>query len=275
MIKNNKKSDNDLKQKLHEIIFGFNTFPAKFFDIVLAILIILSTTTIILESVVSLRIQFKSFFMFAEIFFITLFTIEYLLRIYVSRKRLKYITSFYGIIDLIAILPAIIGLFIVGFKALLVIRVFRLLRIFRILKLVHFVTAEKVLLNGLKKSIPKIIVFIMAVFSIVIVTGTIMYLVEGNENGFVNIPQSMYWAVVTITTVGFGDIVPRTVLGKIISAFLMVVGYGIIAVPTGIVSFEFAKAGFEKSKKRFCNNCSKQIDYSDAEFCKHCGSKMN
>ena len=232
------------KERLHEIIFEADTRAGRNFDIALLIAIILSVIMVMLESVQSISEQFSTLFTVLEWSFTLLFTIEYILRLWLTRKSVKYAFSFFGLIDLLSILPTFLEVFIAGSGSLMAIRIFRLLRVFRVLKLVHFLKEAKVLSDALRASRQKITVFIFAVFTMTVLMGTIMYLVEGGINGFTSIPRSIYWAIVTLTTVGYGDIAPQTVLGQTLASIIMILGYGIIAIPTGIVGAEVSKADF-------------------------------
>jgi voltage-gated potassium channel len=257
-----------IRKQLNQVVFGTDTKAGKRFDVALLWVILLSVVVVMLESVPEVGLKYASSFTIIEWVLTVFFSIEYLLRIWISDKPLKYIFSLWGVIDLLSILPTYLSFFLVGYHYLLVVRIFRLLRIFRILKLVRFNSEAQVLLNALKSSLYKISIFLMAVLAIVTFMGTIMYVVEGGEEGFTSIPQSIYWAVVTVTTVGYGDMVPTTVLGKIISSFVMVIGYAIIAVPTGIVTVGIASAS-KASKK--CEGCSTENE-PEAKFCNSCGS---
>ena len=228
-----------IRYKMHEIIFEADTFWGKFFDVALLILIVLSILVVMLESVPGLVEQYGSIFLTAEWIFTALFTIEYIARIISVGRPLKYITSFMGIVDLLSILPTYLSLFAVGSRSLIVIRSIRLLRVFRIFKLARYISESMTLARAMRASWPKIFVFLMVVLTIVIIMGTVMYLVEGPENGFTSIPLSVYWCIVTMTTVGYGDIAPQSVGGQFIASIIMIMGYGIIAVPTGIVSAEY------------------------------------
>lgn len=263
----------DLKKKIYEIIFEAETKEGKLFDVVLLIAIIMSILAITLESIETLNMRFHSVFVFAEWFFTIIFTLEYLLRIYSIQKPLRYMTSFFGIIDLLAILPTYLEILIPGIHFVISIRVLRLLRIFRILKMQNYVSHGKILYTAIKSSKYKITVFLFAVLNIVVVVGAIMYAIEGKENGFTSIPKSIYWAIVTLTTVGYGDISPSTPLGQILASILMITGYGIIAVPTGIVTFELNKAQKEVTTEA-CPSCGRDGHDRDAQFCKFCGSKL-
>jgi len=265
-----------LRRKIYIIIFGANTPAGKAFDVVLLWMIILSVTIVILESVGALRNTHHQFFISAEWFFTILFTLEYLFRIYSSPRPLSYITSFFGIIDLLAILPTYLGLFFDQVTFLLTIRALRLLRMFRIFKLGRYLKEAAVLLKALQSSMYKIIVFFGAVLTLVLILGSLLYMIEGEEHGFTSIPQSIYWAIVTITTVGYGDIAPETVPGKLLASLAMLTGYSIIAVPTGIISIELGKAAKEgkKTPRRSCGNCGHSTHDHDAAFCKICGNKL-
>jgi voltage-gated potassium channel len=274
---NNKKREslNGWRKITHEIIFEADTFWGKTFDIALIIAIILSVIIVSLESVSIIRNRFGEWLIVLEWTFTILFTFEYLARVFSILKPRKYIFSFYGVVDLLSILPTYLSLFVAGAQSLLVIRTLRLIRIFRIFKLVHFIGEAKQLVTALKSSIRKITVFLVAVLSIAVIMGTVMYLVEGAENGFTSIPVSIYWAIVTLTTVGYGDIAPGTVMGQTIAAFIMIMGYGILAVPTGIVSVELAKSTKDTQvTTQSCPSCSAEGHDFDADFCKKCGSEL-
>ncbi|MCB9358997.1 ion transporter, partial [Candidatus Woesearchaeota archaeon] len=255
------------------IIYEADTPSGLAFDIVLLFAIIASVIAVVLESVPSFQAAHGSLFRVIEWTFTILFTIEYALRIYCIKKPKSYIFSFFGIIDFLSIIPTYLSLMFVGAQMFLVLRILRLLRVFRILKLSRYVVQADILWKALKESRYKIIVFLFTVVSIALVMGAIMYIVEGPQNGFESIPHGMYWAIVTLTTVGFGDIVPHTILGQFIAGFLMILGYGIIAVPTGIVSVELAKVS-GISTRNSCENCGKEGHDSDAKFCKYCGEKL-
>lgn len=266
--------ENSLREKIWRVIFQTDTPAAKAFDVVLIGSILLSVLAVMLESVQALHIQYGQLFYVIEWIFTILFTIEYLLRIYSVRNAKKYIFSFFGIIDLIAILPTYISFFFVGAQSLLVVRSFRLLRVFRVFKLTHYLTQANILSAALHASRPKITVFLVAVLAMVTTMGAIMYLIEGAASGFTSIPRSIYWAIVTMTTVGFGDITPQTPHGQMLAAVLMILGYGILAVPTGIVSVEIARAGREEETyvaSRQCTQCQKTGHSRDAAYCKFCG----
>ncbi|MBN2535189.1 MAG: ion transporter [Spirochaetales bacterium] len=262
------------REKLYIIIFESDTNSGKLFDVLLLVFIILSVLAVLLNSVDKLRQDYESFFLFVEWFFTIIFTLEYIIRIFCARNRFKYIRSFFGIIDFLAILPSYILRFVAGMPAFTFIRVFRLLRIFTIFKLGRFIGQANFLLNALKSGFRKIIVFTGSVLVIVVIMGSLMFLVEGPENGFVNIPKSMYWAIVTLTTVGYGDLAPKTVLGQTIASVIMLLGYGIIAVPTGILSAEIAISFKSREGTRVCSGCGKSCLDEEAVFCKYCGEKL-
>jgi voltage-gated potassium channel len=236
------------KQKLREIIFGYRTKAGKRFDVILLLAIIISVIAVMLDSDKEIHKQYGRLLLIAEWFFTLLFTIEYILRIYCSTDKRKYSLSFMGIIDLLSIIPTYLIIFYAPIVALIDIRVLRLIRIFRIFKLSPYLRSGHTMQIALRSSRPKIIVFILSVSLVVIILGTLMYIVEGQQNGFDNIPKSIYWAVVTLTTVGYGDVVPITTLGKTVAVFIMLLGYAIIAVPTGIVSSEMSKNRNDKEQ---------------------------
>lgn len=259
-----------IRAQLNTIVFGTDTKAGKRFDVALLWIILLSVGVVMLESVPEWGNQYSEVFWIVEWILTVIFTLEYALRIWISDKPFSYIFSLWGVIDLLSILPTYLSFFLVGYHYLLVVRIFRLLRIFRILKLVRFNSEAQILLNALKSSLYKISIFLLAVLAIVIFMGTIMYVVESGEKGFTSIPQSIYWAIVTVTTVGYGDMVPTTVLGKIISSIAMITGYAIIAVPTGIMTVGIAKAP-EESKR--CHHCDTENTY-DSAYCKNCGEGL-
>jgi voltage-gated potassium channel len=270
------KTPNRLQRKLHEIIDGVDTPAGKLFDLILLFLIIVSIVVVMLESVASIQIKYGPELDIIEWVITIFFTLEYIGRVYSDKKPLKYIFSFYGIIDLLATLPGYIDLLFPGLHFLVSLRAVRLLRVFRILQLAHFVGAGNSLIDALKKSRTKIAVFLFAVIVICIMLGTVMYIVEGPENGFSSIPMSVYWTIVTLTTVGFGDITPQTPLGQLISVVIMILGYGIIAVPTGLITAQFmSKENTTPSDLSSCSNCNAKRHHENAEFCYNCGSKLN
>jgi voltage-gated potassium channel len=266
----------DLRNRIYEIIFGTDTRAGKTFDVILLWMIILSVTAVVLESVSSFRVAYHEVFISTEWFFTIVFTLEYVLRIYSSPRPLKYMSSFYGVIDLLAILPTYLGLIFDQTTFLLTFRALRLLRMFRVLKLGRYIKEAGILVRALQQSIHKIVVFFGVVLTLVLILGSIMYLVEGEENGFTSIPQSIYWAIVTITTVGYGDIAPVTVLGKILASIAMLTGYSIIAVPTGILTVEIGKAARSDRQKHqlSCPSCGHSPHDQDARYCKICGTRL-
>ncbi|TYA57277.1 ion transporter [Formosa maritima] len=277
-------SNKTWKDKLHEIIYEADTPAGKLFDLILLVAILASIVLVMLESVKSIDVRFHNFLNISEWVITILFTIEYIARIISVKKPLKYITSFYGIIDLLSTIPKYLSIIFAGTHALVALRALRLLRIFRILKLARFLGASNNLVNALKASRAKISVFLFAVVIVAIILGTIMYLVEGEENGFTNIPKSVYWCIVTLTTVGFGDIAPQTPLGQFIAALVMILGYGIIAVPTGIVSAEYTAQNKPKEEPKkdtvhvntqCCANCLNEKHQDGAEFCFKCGCNLH
>lgn len=260
------------KEKLNTIIFGTDTKAGKLFDVVLLWLILISIVVVIADSMPELGLRFPSTFYYIEWAFTIVFTIEYLLRIYVTQKKTKYIFSTWGIIDFLSISPTYFSIFFAGYHYLLVIRILRLLRIFRILRLVRFSREGQILLAALKLSGYKIGVFVSFIFTFVVLVGTLMYVVEHGNPGFSSIPASIYWGIVTVTTVGFGDIVPVTYLGKTIASFMMLAGYAIIAVPTGIVTAELTKKVREKNMQK-CPQCDHSVTVEN-NFCGNCGRNL-
>jgi len=258
------------KQELYTVVFGTETKAGRRFDVVLLWVILFSVSVVMLESVPSLGRQFSSEFWTIEWVLTMVFSIEFILRLWISPKPIKYLFSFWGVIDLLSILPTYISFFVGGYHYLLVVRIFRLLRIFRVLKLVRFSSEARVLIDALKISRYKISIFLLTVVAIATFMGTIMYVVEGSEKGFTSIPQSIYWAIVTITTVGYGDMVPHSVLGKIISSISMILGYAIIAVPTGIVTVGMSQV---VNKGKVCEKCHTKNKLED-NFCGHCGEQL-
>jgi len=264
-----------LRFKLHEIIFEADTASGKAFDVILIIAIILSVLTVMLDSVAGINAVYGGFFNKAEWFFTILFTIEYLLRLICIGRPLKYATSFYGVIDLLAIIPTFISVLVPGSQYLLVIRVLRVLRVFRVLKVVQYVGEAQQLSRAMKASRQKITVFLFLVVTIAVILGSFMYLIEGPANGFTSIPRSVYWAVVTLTTVGYGDVSPKTPYGMMLASVIMIMGYSIIAVPTGIVTAELGRAAARgKVTTRACLECSAEGHELDALYCKFCGRRL-
>lgn len=264
------------KHKLYVTIFEANTKKGKTFDVSLLIAIVASIVVVMLESVDEYALRFSRIFWLAEWLFTIFFTIEYILRIIISPAKRKYVFSFFGIIDLLSILPAYLSLVFTGMHSLMILRSFRLLRVFRVFKLARFIGEASHLSEALRASRHKITVFVVTVGIVVVIMGTVMYLIEGAEHGFTSIPRSIYWAIVTLTTVGYGDIAPQTVLGQTLASMLMIMGYGIIAVPTGIVTAEMSNIR-NKSKKlgtRQCPGCEEDINDDQAVYCRYCGSQL-
>jgi voltage-gated potassium channel len=262
------------RERLYIIIFEADTPAGKTFDIFLLIAILLSVLAVMLESVSSFATYFEKEIWGIEWFFTIIFTLEYLLRLLSSPRPLRYALSFFGIVDLLSILPSYLGLFVSGTHYLVVIRSLRLLRVFRILKLSRYLGEAQILGMAVRHSMEKITVFLGVVVTAVLIIGTTMHLIEGPENGFTNIPTSVYWAVVTLTTVGYGDIAPQTPLGKGLATLVMVLGYGVIAVPTGIVTHEIGQAQKEKKSQKYCPQCDLKKHDEDALHCKHCGHTL-
>ena len=264
------------KQRLHEIIYEADTKGGKLFDVILLIAIIASILLVMLESIESFDAKYHSFLDISEWIITLLFSLEYILRLISIKKPFKYIFSFYGIVDLLSTIPKYLSFIFVGSHHLAALRALRLLRVFRILKLTRYVGASNTLLVALRSSRAKIAVFLFFVVIVCIILGTIMYMIEGEENGFTSIPRSVYWAIVTLTTVGFGDIAPQTPLGQFIASIIMILGYGIIAIPTGIVSSEISKNTNKiDSNTQSCPSCLKDTHKDNAKFCDHCGSILN
>jgi len=267
-----------VREKLYEVIFEADTPLGKAFDVALIWAILASVLAVSLDSVSAYQERFHGELVWIEWLFTGLFTIEYGLRLVCVARPLRYAVSFYGLVDLLSILPTWAGLVIPGAESLLAIRTLRLLRIFRVLKLARFVAESEILLTALARARPKIIVFLFSVLTIVVVIGAAMYLIEGPEHGFTSIPRSMYWAIVTLTTVGYGDITPQTVLGQLLSSLLMIVGYGIIAIPTGIVTAELTSVGRggrgAEVTTRTCPECLSEGHRANARFCGDCGSPL-
>jgi len=265
---------NNLRERLFIIIFESDTPAGKWFDVILIMSILLSVTAVMLDSVKSINQEYGAFLYSVEWLFTVLFTIEYILRLSCTRRPVRYVSSFFGIVDLLAILPTYISIFIPGSQFLIAIRILRILRTFRVLKLVQYMNESQLLLQALWVSRRKIIVFLFAIFTMVIIFGSFMYLIEGEENGFTSIPKSVYWAIVTMTTVGYGDISPQTDLGQILASLIMIMGYGIIAVPTGIVTAELTHLAGQKAIHQVCRDCNCQDHEADAKFCRQCGKKL-
>jgi voltage-gated potassium channel len=273
MMRKPKSKLNLLRQRIHIIIYGTDTVAGRLFDLILLGLILLSVFLVMLETVKGFDAKYHHQLIIFEWIITVFFTLEYLLRIATTNRPRKYIFSFFGIIDLLAILPMYLSFFLVGSKVFSIIRALRLLRLFKILNHPKFTGQSVHLLKALNASRGKITVFLYFVLISTIIIGSIMYVVEGEENGFTSIPMSIYWTIVTLTTVGYGDISPGTPLGQFIASMVMILGYGIIAVPTGIVTAEFTKTNGNKTEpeKNKCENCGTVNHQPNAKFCYHCG----
>ncbi len=267
-----------LRERLHEIVFEADTPAGRTFDVVLLILILASVLAVIMETVPELSANYDKFFFRLEVFFTLVFSIEYIGRLFLVKRPWRYATSFYGLVDLLSVLPTYLALVFSGYQYFLVIRGLRLLRVFRIFKLRRFVQESDMIVNALKASRVKITVFLTFIVVAVIIVGALMYLVEGGQNErFSDIPHSIYWAIVTLTTVGYGDITPETSLGKFISAVVMIMGYGVIAVPTGIVTagiFEEQRLRNKVPNTQCCPSCGREGHDLDARHCKYCGDPL-
>lgn len=262
------------KEKIHEVIYEADTKAGKVFDVALLIIILISLAVVVLDSVDEISLVYHDLFVNLEWIVTIFFTIEYILRIISIKTPKTYIFSFYGIVDFLSTIPLYISLIFAGSGALLSLRALRLLRVFRIFKLVRYSGAGSRVAIALKRSLPKILIFLYSVILVSFIAGTVMYLVEGPEHGFSSIPRGIYWTIVTLTTVGFGDIHPVTPLGQFIATLIMLLGYGVIAVPTGIVTAEMAK-DTSVSNTQVCYNCGETEHQDKAEFCHNCGSSLN
>lgn len=264
-----------VRLSLQQVIFEAETTAGKVFDLLLIVSILCSVGVVMLDSVTGIRAQYGSTLHNIEWFFTILFTIEYIFRLISVGRPAKYATSFFGIVDLVSIVPTYLSLFLPGSQFFVVIRIIRVLRIFRVLKFVQYLEESRLLLDALRASRKKITVFLFAVLTLVVILGSIMYIIEGEANGFTSIPRSVYWAIVTLTTVGYGDISPNTFPGRLLASFIMLLGYGIIAVPTGMVTAEIAMAvrGRQVSTHA-CPECSCEGHDHDAKYCNHCGATL-
>ena len=265
---------NNWRDKIHEIIFEADTPLGKLFDEILIVCIIASVLVVMLDSVDSIGEKYGSILYAFEWLFTIIFSIEYVLRLISVRRPVKYATSFFGIVDLLTVIPTYLDLFLPGTRFLLVIRILRVLRIFRVLKLAKYVGEANLLIIAIRASARKITIFLFSLVTIVVVLGSLMYIVEGSEHGFTSIPKSIYWAIVTLTTVGYGDVAPQTSFGQALAVVAMIMGYSIIAVPTGIVTVELAQAFKEQVTARVCHDCSAEGHDADANHCKFCGSVL-
>lgn len=274
MVSIETKPDKGWRRRLHIIIFEAETQAGKAFDIALLWAIFLSIAVVMLESVAGLQLQYGNTLRYLEWIFTFVFTLEYIARLITVKHPFHYALSFFGIVDLLALLPTYIGMVVTGGQFLMVIRTLRLLRVFRIFKLGRYVGEGHALMTALKASRPKIVVFLMAVMSMVTIMGTLMYMVEGGVNGFTSIPRSIYWAIVTLTTVGYGDIAPKTVLGQSISSLIMILGYAIIALPTGMVTAELTQQAQERKTQGSCPQCQRHSRLPEDHFCRFCGHRF-
>lgn len=263
------------KEKLHEVIYEADTKAGKLFDVVLLIVILISLALVMLDSVEAIYNKYHDLLVIGEWIITIFFTIEYILRIISINKPSKYIFSFYGIVDFISTIPLYISLIFAGSGVLLSVRALRLLRIFRVLKLVQFSGAGAALNLAIKNALPKILIFLYSVIIVSFIAGTVMFVVEGPEHGYTSIPKSIYWTIVTLTTVGFGDIHPVTPLGQFIASIIMMLGYGVIAVPTGIVSAEMVKQNKTHTNTQVCFNCGESEHENKAQFCFSCGYSLH
>lgn len=263
-----------LRDRVRLVIFEANTPAGKAFDVGLICCILISVLAVLLDSVVAFHARYGAFFYAIEWFFTVLFTVEYAVRLWCIQHPLRYAKSFYGVVDLLCILPTYLSLLVADTQYLLVIRILRVLRVFRVLRMVRYVADAEILTQALIASRRKITVFISTVFALVIIFGSMMYLIEGDEHGFTSIPRSIYWAVITLTTVGYGDLTPHTPLGQALATVVMIMGYGIIAVPTGIVTLELSEAHRRAANTRTCPSCAVEGHIREATFCWRCGSHL-
>lgn len=269
------KKHTPLKERIYIVIEGTDTRIGKLFDVLLLIAIALSVMVVMLDSVLILRLEYGRLFFYAEWFFTVLFTIEYALRLYSAPSRKRYVFSFFGLVDLLALLPSYLSLFFMGAQYLLVVRVLRILRVFRVFKLHSYMHQAGFLAAAFKTSQHKIIVFFLSLLLLVTIFGSVLYVTEGPENGFTSIPLSIYWAVVTLTTVGYGDISPKTPIGQAIASMVMITGYAIIAVPTGIFTAELTRTMRPQLHPIACSKCGKFGHASNAKFCDRCGHDLH
>ena len=267
-------NDDTLRLKLRQVIFGTETKAGRYFDLALIVCIVLSVSLVFLDTIDNVHSQYGDLIRIVEWFFTGIFTLEYLLRLYCSAQPVKYARSFYGVVDLLSILPSYLALVFPGASFTLVIRVLRLFRIFRVLKLLRYLSEGNILLRAMMQSSRKVFLFFFSVSLIVMVLSAVMYVVEGPEHGFTSMPKSIYWTIVTITTVGYGDITPQTTLGQAIAALTMLIGYSIIAIPTGILTAEISQEIVRKKDLRRCSNCLKMGHEVEALYCDKCGSEL-
>jgi len=264
----------DWRTKTYDVIFLADTPGGKTFDVLLIAAIVVSVVVVMLDSVGPVSATYGTWFRVAEWVFTVLFSIEYVLRLLTVRRATSYALSFFGIVDLLAILPSYLSLLVPGGQALIVIRILRVLRVFRVLKLAQYVGEALTLGAAIRASRYKITVFLFAVLTIVVVVGSMMFLIEGPESGFTSIPKGVYWAIVTLTTVGYGDISPHTPIGQFLASLVMIMGYGIIAVPTGIVTAELTYRAHRITSSLRCTSCGSQDHGADARYCRKCGSML-
>ena len=262
------------RARTQEVIYESDTPAGKAFDVVLIATILLSVAVVMLDSIATVRAEHGTLLRRTEWVFTILFTVEYALRLLSVGRPLRYATSFFGIVDLLAILPTYVSLLLPGAEYLVVIRALRILRVFRVLKLANYVAETEIMMRALRASTRKILIFVYSVFTLVVILGSLMYLIEGPENGFTSIPTGVYWAIVTLTTVGYGDISPHTGAGQALAACIMILGYGMIAVPTGIVTVEFSRAARVDISGQACPQCSAEGHAPDAIHCKRCGARL-
>ncbi len=262
------------RERLRQIIFEADTCAGKAFDVVLIISVLFSVVVVMLESVAPIEARFGTLLRVMEWIFTVAFTVEYILRIYAVKNKIKYVVSFFGLVDLLAILPTYITLIVTGSHLFLTIKILRVLRIFRVFKLAPYIKEANELIAALKASRRRILVFLLAVLTVVVVMGALMYIIEGADAGFTSIPRSVYWAIVTLTTVGYGDISPHTEFGQFLAAVIMILGYSLIVVPTGFVSIAVTERMKKYSAIRSCAHCSADDHEDDAVYCKHCGRKL-
>ncbi|MFT5421729.1 MAG: voltage-gated potassium channel [Candidatus Endobugula sp.] len=273
-IINDENPDSSLRQRFYTVIFGTDTPAGKLFDMVLIYAILLSVLIVILDSVNTLSVPYGNYLVIAEWVFTIAFTIEYATRITISPKPWGYVLSFYGIVDLLSILPSYLGLIYADIAYLLIVRLLRVLRVFRVLKLMRYMGEANLLMRSMLMSRRKIFIFFSFVLVLAVLFGSLMFVVEGPENGFTSIPRSVYWTIVTITTVGYGDITPHTVLGQVIATLVMLTGYSIIAVPTGIFTAEIAQEMQRQRSAKNCPNCNQSGHEVDADYCRNCGAGL-
>jgi voltage-gated potassium channel len=267
-------SENRLRRRLREIVFDADDPAGKAFDVALIVAILASVAAVAIDSVEDYRLRWGEWLVKIEWAFTIVFSVEYVLRLWTVREPLRYASSFYGVVDFVSVAPTYLGLLFPGGRFLLVVRLLRVLRVFRVLKFVQLLGELNYLVAALRASRKKIFVFVFAVFTLVVVLGSLMYMIEGAENGFTSIPKSAYWAIVTLTTVGYGDISPQTPLGQTLASIIMILGYGIIAVPTGIVTVEMQSVSRKRDAARKCPGCGAEGHDHDARHCKRCGAKL-